>query len=215
MSVTCPKELTRTKACAKEPETVAWLQAHLRTGDVFFDVGANVGAYSLIAAKLVGATGQVASFEPGAQSFASLVRNLGLNRLENVVPLPIALSDTTGLVELSYPSGLPGETVCASSETPVLVCRALAYRLDDVIACFGLRCPKLLKIDTDGFELAVLAGAPCALANPELRGVLFEEYPGSPRAAEIHDLLSAAGFGEAQVVSRGAGRVANHICERR
>lgn len=215
MSVTCPKDLTRTRACAKEPETVAWLQANLQPGDAFFDVGANVGAYSLIAAKLVGVEGQVVAFEPGAPSYASLVRNLGLNGIENVVPLPIGLSDATGLIELSFPSGLPGETVCAAGEPAVLVCRVLAYRLDDAVALLSLRCPKLLKIDTDGFELAALMGAPESLANPVLRGVLFEEYPGSPKAVAIHALLSAAGFGEARVVSRGHGRVANHIYERR
>ncbi|MCW5942327.1 MAG: FkbM family methyltransferase [Fimbriimonadaceae bacterium] len=190
---------------------MAWLQKHLRSGDSFFDVGANVGAYTLIAARLVGPTGQVVAFEPGAPTFGALVRNVGMNRIANVVALPMALSDADGLVELRYPSDLPGETVCSTSEIPEMVSHCLSFRLDRAIESLGLRCPKLLKIDTDGFEEAVLAGAPCLLANPDLKGVLFEGYPGAPEAAAVVARLRAAGFAEEVVVSRGAGRVANFI----
>ena len=77
---------------SKEPETLDWLDKNLRDGDVLFDVGSNIGVYSLYAAKRQPGC-RVYAFEPAAQNFSRLCRNLALNGLENVTPCNFPLSD--------------------------------------------------------------------------------------------------------------------------
>jgi tRNA G46 methylase TrmB len=69
----------------KEPDTLDWIDANLRDGDIVFDIGANIGLYTLYAAKR-NPRCTVYAFEPAFQNFASLCRNIALNALTNVVP---------------------------------------------------------------------------------------------------------------------------------
>ena len=168
--------LSRLRPCAKEPWTVDWLERTLRTGDVLYDVGANVGAYSLVAAAL-GRAERVFAVEPGFASYAALCDNILLNRQEEmVVPLPVLLGDRTALVTLGYRDVSPGgaEHSLGFDDEGRYRQPTLQYRLDDLVADFGLPAPNLLKIDVDGAESAVLAGAPLTLARPGLRSVLIE-----------------------------------------
>jgi len=76
----------------------------LTTGDVFLDVGSHSGLYTLLAAKKVGSQGMVLSFEPNPLNLIFLRRNIILNKLNNVIIIPKALSDKAGKVTLYYPS---------------------------------------------------------------------------------------------------------------
>src|SRR5207237_7374841 len=83
-----------------EPWTVRWIEQNLRAGDVFYDVGANVGAYALVAAAL-GTTAQVVAIEPASANYAALCDNIRLNgREDRIVPLPVALAEETRLQTL-------------------------------------------------------------------------------------------------------------------
>lgn len=94
MRVTTEADRTRLRACRKKPWTVAWIEREIRTGDVVWDVGANVGASSLLAACARQATGY--AFEPGFATYAALCDNVALNGLGALVrPLPVALGATT------------------------------------------------------------------------------------------------------------------------
>lgn len=68
----------------------------LEPGDRFVDVGANIGMITLQAARLVGPSGRVESFEPNPNCFATLERHLAINGIENVVAHRVGLSDTSG-----------------------------------------------------------------------------------------------------------------------
>ena len=93
----------RVESVAKEPWTVAWLERTVRPGDVVWDVGANVGVYALLAARLLGEEGTVVAVEPGYANFAALCDNIVLNGLsERVVPLPLVLGESTRLGSLGY-----------------------------------------------------------------------------------------------------------------
>jgi hypothetical protein len=90
--ISTPNEHHRAETYAtKEPETIEWLRGNLRDGDVFYDVGANIGLYSLYAAKLRPGC-RVFAFEPESHNFGSLCGNLLLNRVENVTPCFFPLS---------------------------------------------------------------------------------------------------------------------------
>lgn len=197
-------ELPRLRSCFKEPETVSWIEQFVRADDVLFDIGANVGAYSLVADRASKGRCTVYAFEPSFSTFAQLSRNVALNGAGGrVVPLLVALSDVTGLVTFNYSSIQPGAALHALGAsldssgkpfTPAFTQPVLSYRLDDFIAQFGIPAPHHIKLDVDGIELNVLRGAAGVLANPRLRSVLVEVEPARPEEAAIEALLAAHGF---------------------
>src|SRR4051794_37732121 len=93
-----PKIDLRLRSAAKEPWTVKWIEA-FEPGDVFYDIGANVGAYSLLAAKVGGGAVPVVAFEPSAPTYHDLCVNVALNGCDEIVtPLPFALWSETTLI---------------------------------------------------------------------------------------------------------------------
>lgn len=168
----------RVESVAKEPWTVAWLERCVRPGDVVWDVGANVGVYALLAARLLGEEGEVVAVEPGYASFAALCDNVLLNGLDKrVMPLPLVLGESSRMATLDYSDLRAGSALHlldsadgpAAYRQPVLV-----HTLDQVVETFGVAPPTLLKLDVDGGEVAVLVGASTVLARTELRSVLVE-----------------------------------------
>ena len=83
---------------------MAWIRGNAKEGTVFFDIGANVGLYSLYAANTARNV-RVYSFEPHKFNFGTLLENIFLNHLEQSVhPVSLPLSDTSGLMDLNYNS---------------------------------------------------------------------------------------------------------------
>lgn len=96
-------------SCAKEPDTVQWIETAFRAGEVFYDVGANVGAYSLVAWAFFRGHISVYAFEPAVVNYIQLCRNLVLNRCQHlIVPLPVALSRKTAVDTFHYQTLEPG-----------------------------------------------------------------------------------------------------------
>ena len=191
----------RARSCAKEPWTIEWLRGAVRPGEILYDVGANVGTFALVAAKHSQA--RVVAFEPGYANFARLCDNIQLNGCQHaIVPVPLPLAERGGLVGFKYRGIEPGQSrhtmkpeawrfrgpaAGTRYEQPVL-----AMTLDAMIATFDLPQPHHLKIDVDGAEDRVLAGAPETLRSETLRTVLIEvdrvQWSG------VSSLLERAGF---------------------
>jgi FkbM family methyltransferase len=190
----------RARSCAKEPWTVEWLRA-VRPGEVLYDVGANVGTFALVAAKHSQA--RVIAVEPGYATFARLCDNIQLNGCQHaIVPVPLPLAERSGLVGFKYRGIEPGQSrhkmkpeawrfrgpaAGTRYEQPML-----AMTLDAMIATFDLPQPHHLKIDVDGTEDRVLAGAPETLRSETLRTVLIE-VDGVQWSA-VSSLLERAGL---------------------
>lgn len=194
---------TRLHSCRKEPDTVEWIETFLKSGDVLFDVGANVGAYSLVAAKFFDGAVKVYAFEPAFLNYTQLCKNVYLNGCQgSVIPLPIALSGKTALGVFNYHNLIPGgalhtlgAAVDHKGETfvPAFTQHILGYRLDDLIRQFGIPVPSHIKIDVDGIEMEVLEGARETLSNPSLRSVIVELEAGEGER-QITELLTSKGF---------------------
>lgn len=202
IGVSSPVEYhTRLFSCMKEPETVDWIE-RFSPGDVFYDVGANVGAYSLIAAAYWQGKVKVVSIEPSAYNFNRLVRNISLNRLEHwITPLPVALAERTGLTEFHYTDTKAGSALHALGAArdfrdkefdPALSCRMMGFSLDELIDLFRLPPPTHLKLDVDGTELKILRGAARTLRS--VRSVLVEQEAGHPQTPGVNALLAENGF---------------------
>jgi FkbM family methyltransferase len=194
---------TRLHSCQKEPDTVQWIEDTMKPGDVFYDVGANVGAYSLVAAKCFAGEVKVYAFEPAFLNFSQLCRNLSLNNCQDTVfPLTVALSDQTTIGAFNYHDLVPGGSLHTFGEavdytgqtfTPVFKQTMLSYRLDDLIDQFKIPKPTHIKIDVDGIEKAVLEGAINTLSDSSLRTVIVELEAGQGER-EITELLLGCGL---------------------
>lgn len=159
----------RVNACAKEPWTAEWLKS-LKPGDILYDIGANVGSYSLIGASR-GAT--VIAIEPIAANYARLVQNIAINRLnERIVPLPMVLGESTAITRMPQ-SRLPGYSIPPADG---LLLMAPKFSLDALREALGFPWPTHVKIDVDGNEAEVIAGATACLA--EAHSVMLEARKG-------------------------------------
>lgn len=162
---------------------------------VFFDVGANHGLHSL---KLLAAGARVVSFEPNPDCHPWFVECCTVNGFRPEIEA-VALGDRLGSVELAVPDGRSYHGTVVSSvragwnqEAVVKTLRVAQITVDDFVTIRGVT-PDLVKIDTEGAELAVLRGGRRLLSTGRPL-VIFESWGGSPDRAEIFDLLTGADY---------------------
>jgi FkbM family methyltransferase len=146
-----------------EPTLTHWVATRLRPGDVFIDVGANIGYFSLLASKCVGEKGKVVAIEASPEIFSRLNCNLGLNSVTNVRALNMAVSDCKQVLELfEGPEENIGNTttVCAWANQHHCrpKCQVRALPLTDVLQPDEVKAARLIKIDVEGAEWNVVTG---------------------------------------------------------
>jgi FkbM family methyltransferase len=135
--------------------------ASIQPGNVVFDIGANVGFYSLLASVLVGQQGRVFSFEPFPKNLALLRKHLALNHVTNCSVYDAAVSDSSGTAHFS-----PGED-SASGRLVEDAGNSISVRtiaLDQLVGSGELPRPDLIKCDVEGGEFRALQGAALTLA---------------------------------------------------
>jgi FkbM family methyltransferase len=134
------------------------LRRLLRRGDVFIDVGANVGYFSLLAAQLVGPQGEVHSFEPDPRSFALLARSAVENGLNNIWCHRVALwGRETRLTLVGLDDHAFRHVAETGDDHRDLI--AIAMRLDSYLHLLNIGRPiRLVKIDVEGAEIEVIGG---------------------------------------------------------
>jgi FkbM family methyltransferase len=167
----------------KEPDMIRWIDG-MEIGSVLWDVGANVGVFTLYAALQARAV--VLAFEPSAANFFILARNVQLNELSaSVTAYCLAFSDETtlGVLNLSSPEpgsamaqfGRPGETSRYWNGQGASAPQGMiAFTIDDFVARFDPPFPTHLKMDVDGLEWPILQGATKTLRDPRLRSTMIE-----------------------------------------
>jgi FkbM family methyltransferase len=164
----------------------------LRPGDLFLDVGANVGTYTVLAASA--ARSRCIAVEPIPSTFGRLMDNVRINRLETLVETHcVALGASGGTLRFSTDLDTRNHAVAEDY--------AGAKQLVDVAALdelLGERVPVAMKIDVEGFEREVLRGAPRFLANRGLKAILME-------ATELHQRYDADGEPSACSMLEDAG----------
>ncbi len=183
-----------------EPETVRWIDTWLRPGEVVWDIGANIGLYSLYAA--LDPAVRVLAFEPGAASFALLVRNIEANHCSNVAAYALAFSDATALDLLYMENTAAGHSMHAFAQRetvakrldPVFAQSALGFSIDDFFRIFDPPPPTHIKLDVDSIEAKVIRGGRETLRS--VRSVLVEiaSRQDYARRTGVAQLLVQAGF---------------------
>jgi FkbM family methyltransferase len=160
-----------------EKYTTALFKELVGGGMNVIDIGANIGYYTLLAAKLVGDEGKVFAFEPEPQNYALLLRNIELNGYKNIIPQQKAVANTTGKVKLFLDKLEPGAhslyKVRQSAKEAIMVG---AISLDEFFA--GKECPiDIIKIDVEGAEMTVLLGMTKIVKNNDNLKIFTEFWP--------------------------------------
>lgn len=184
-----------------EKKELEFLKSKLKTGDIFIDIGANIGLFSMIASELVGKQGRIIAFEPSPSTYHRLLGNIELNEFINIEARNIGLSDSAGSLQLkvsgnghdawnTFAEDLTGKF----NQTVSVPVHTLDEQLNDV----DKSQISLIKIDVEGWEKFVLMGAREFL-NTHSPALMIELTQANSEAAgynvhEIYDLLVSWGY---------------------
>lgn len=189
----------------REQVTMAWIRDCIQPDDVVYDVGANVGAYSLLIGKKVAqGKGKVLSFEPESANFHALNRNVLLNGLSGIVlPYAIAFGDANRASTFFLSSTVPGSAMHGldrpESEGVGFEAKHVqgvyVMSMDQFCASSAMPFPNHVKIDVDGSERDIVASMSTVLRDPRLKSIMIE-ISGDASAGEVEGMIKQAGFKE-------------------
>jgi len=148
----------------------------IKKGDVVLDLGANIGYYTLIFAKLVGDKGKVFAFEPEPNNFNLLKKNVELNGYKNVVLIPKAISSKTGKNKLYISDENTGSHTIIETEKNRKYIEIDSVCLDDYFVGFDRKI-NFIKMDVEGYEGEAIRGMTSILQKNEQIGILMEFAP--------------------------------------
>jgi FkbM family methyltransferase len=179
------------KGLWRELDEVEIMRQFVRSGDVVFDIGANIGLHSIVLSRLVGPQGKLFAFEPNAELLAALQFTIG--QLPNATLYPCALSSRDADSQLFVP---PDDTVASladwtigspkfNQDGPAHVIACIERRLDDLVEAASLPQPDFIKCDVEGGELQVFEGAHNTLNRVDAPIVLFEANECASRGFNV------------------------------
>jgi FkbM family methyltransferase len=182
-----------------DPVATGLVRRHLQTGDVVVDVGAHIGYYTLLFARVVGPAGHVFAFEPSPENFSTLQRNVAANGHANVTLIPKAVSKKRGhlLLYLSE-TNLGDHRIYDPGDEPRAVIEVESVALDQFFLTYS-GAIDLVKLDIQGAELAALQGMTRLLEQFPTAKLLLEFWPLGLKefgveASALLELLEAQGF---------------------
>jgi FkbM family methyltransferase len=186
----------------KEPDTINWIDEYINDGDVLYDIGANIGVYSLYAAKYKNAT--TYSFEPESANYYYLNKNIYHNNLSNKIKAyNIALNDSNLLSVLNLSQFRPGagdhnfnKELDANHKkfNSAFKQGMIGLSVDDFIYEWGGETPNHIKIDVDGNEHLVINGMTNILKDMKLKTIAIEVNLNLESDDELKNKLLSHGF---------------------
>ncbi|HEX5170352.1 MAG TPA: FkbM family methyltransferase [Cyclobacteriaceae bacterium] len=174
-------------------QEMSFLLHFLNKGDVFWDIGANVGSYTILASKVAGA--RVVAFEPVPMTYEYLKKNIALNDLlDRAMAFNIGLSDSKGNLNFTRHLDTVNHVVVKDTAGTIQVevdtCDSILQQTESV--------PSIIKLDVEGYELPVLKGADTLLRNHRLQSIIIELNGLGKRFGfqddKIHEVISRYGF---------------------
>jgi FkbM family methyltransferase len=187
----------------KEPETLEWLQKVIRAESVFWDIGANIGIYSLYAA-MIAKDCKVLSFEAEAQNYANLCKNIWINNLDNIRPYVIGVSGESSdgsFIDLHLSDVSTGGAVHNLGDRSPWFAGNVVFRqpcycstVDNLVEKHALPSPTVLKIDVDGIETSILEGAKKILMKTVKTILLEIDSDNQNEVSKMTTILSGFGF---------------------
>lgn len=174
--------------------------ARLRSGDVFYDIGANVGFFTIVAAKLVGETGKVYAFEPGSKNAAQIRHNAQMNNFSQVEVIEKAVSHTSGTGKLLLAQYSGGHALSTADAPPDLAGSMEVYlvAIDDLVEAGKILPPTVIKLDVEGAEVDALRGMTQTIKTHKPT-IVYEVDDGEAESfqqknREIANLIKSLGY---------------------
>lgn len=202
----CPTNIVFNRAkgfSLKEPETVKWLETNLRDDSVFWDIGSNVGVFSLFASALMPKC-SILAFEPESQNYAGLVKNIALNKAANIQAHMLAISgvkQSQSFLKLHVSDLVTGGAVHSlGSKSPwfsgevKFMQPVFACTIDELVENFKFTPPDLIKLDVDGIELDILEGGKRVLSQTTKTILLELDCGDAEQVQSMYDQLQSCGF---------------------
>jgi FkbM family methyltransferase len=136
------------------------LAALVKRGDVCYDIGANLGFFSVLLGRLAGPTGSIYAFEPVPRNASTIERNARLNRMDNITVMRIAVSSGDGQEELLLAHHVGGAVLKSAGAPPDLAGSLIVETasLDMLLERQQIKPPNIAKIDIEGAEMEALQG---------------------------------------------------------
>jgi FkbM family methyltransferase len=162
-----------------EPEMLATLRRFLKPGDIFADVGANEGYFSVVASRLVGPAGRVLAVEPQKRLEPVLRRNFELNHSSNVTLVAAAVSDRPGESQIHLTPGMNNSASSLMQPTRYPLARQTVRTatLAEILREAGIERCALLKIDIEGWEYEAVLGSRSLFAEGRVAAIALELHP--------------------------------------
>lgn len=188
---------------SKEPEILRWIDRQGGEG-TFWDIGANVGLYSLYYAKTK--PGRVVSFEPSVFNLRQLAKNISANGLAHKIDVvPFALSDRIGFQSFRLSSETEGGALNAfgvdygfdgQQISPLVEYRTFGMSADKLVSLSLIdSLPSMIKIDVDGIEHLILSGMTQVLGHPNCKSIYVEVNENfHEQASKVNEVLGSCGF---------------------
>lgn len=188
-----------------EKSTMHWIENYITPDEIVYDIGANVGAYSLLIGKLIqqaSGKGRVYSFEPESSNFFSLNKNIVLNDLDRwIIPIPLAFGDRLKLGNFYLSSEIPGSATHAldspisegNAFNPVRRQGILAISLDEFVNLENSEFPNHIKIDVDGLEKQIINNMAKTLEDKRLKSICIE-IAENVSHGKIESIITKNGF---------------------
>jgi len=167
-----------------EAGTLSVMGKCLREGDIFIDVGANIGLMSIFSSRAIGNKGKVYSFEPVLETFTILKKNIEINKIKNIDAFNIGVSDSKGksfIYTNPYSGKGSSSFIKPPDQSESKEYEIIIETLDEFLIGHHLTNIRMLKIDVEGWELHVLRGARSLLRSPQAPIICVEssELTGS------------------------------------
>ena len=185
----------------KEPDTLDWLDS-FEPDSYYFDLGANIGQYSLYPVKKHSKNIHVFAFEPQSINYYLLNKNIYLNKLEKfITPYCVAVSGNSEFSKLYIPKFIFGGNRSQFGEEDLKNMKISANHiqgmfgvtLDDLCTVWNFPFPNYIKIDVDGIEISIIKGAKNVLSNHAIKSVIVE-LGTDEEQQEAVNLMAQAGL---------------------
>jgi len=194
-----PHESFSNSACLFFPQLydyreVRFLRKNLKPGDIFIDIGAHIGFYSLIASQLVGESGKVLAVEADPHTYQQLTDNLQLNNIQNIAYFNYGVSEKIETLELVIDTRQRGKSSFLRQEGEKIAIQC--YPLEEIIKKAGLNGQKIkgIKIDIEGFEYKAIKPYLQNSDKKNLPDFFLVEYNKEVYQNKLADLLKVKGY---------------------
>lgn len=186
-----------------EETEIGFLKNFLKPGDCFFDIGANIGLFSLHASPIVDKNGSIYAFEPTPETYYRLNQNILLNNFKNIIIENTGLSDTSGSTEFHVSTNgydaLNSIVVLSELENNHTTISVNTDTVDNYVKLNKIVHIDLIKVDVEGWELNVLKGATSVLTEPDAPVLMVEfteknAFTAGYYLGELYDYLVTLGY---------------------